>query len=822
MVWAKPSPAVPSLNASPPARAMAIGGPDLAASYRSDFVLFGGIGANGPLDDIWLYNWDNGFWWQAPAADGGPGGRYGAVGGTDPASQGNLDLTTSFTVAGGLDAQNAHPLSEIYTLVLGGTLAPNEQTVTTKWSKTTVSGSTSSLVGNAATVLSGGGLVAAFGCSADAGPDVGTYSAKCAVQQASSRASSAAWQSTGVCPAGRYGASAAPNLNTADTTFSSQAFILFGQLDADLWTESETSRAGDVSILDIDQGTWTTVRPDGDHIPEARSGAAVVSHSSVRIEGKIVDNAADTMVFGGVTPDGKILQDLWILRAWPSIIHPGNTRWNNVTTQYIDGCASPLSPTTSTSSSSSSPSSQSTAGLPPPRSIASWSISSLSEILSAISIGLLLGALAALRFIRTSPSAVSTQAVQQLCRYAVFALLSIGYFVGVAGFVFRFTSWKAAPVLSTRFRRDIDDSTTILSTGYGRAALVIFAGLYLALAVWAAKWIAAKSFKPSQREPTEQHALTTEKFLETGHRTRTPSPGLNMTEPVTPPSVPNSGRRSLSRLLGHQNPPGGAPDADSSVNTPTAATNEQRSFEVVRDRTRKNSNARALDPRFTHNRQNQSFSRMLSDIDWMERRRSITTVGEIDYALSRMTPDALSKDQVSVPDPHHKATPHFPPLAASCIHVAIHSFLLGACVFTVYSLKLHAHIAVFAVFLVYSFGSTPRESILSTCLYRARRQSNPPTRPELNPLQGTTRLPSSNSSRGPYPSHNPAYRIASSHDGDSVLRRGQAPVRRSSDSHESDDMDDDEHQARLEHEMGRRDTIVLSVPRSRLFITNNT
>jgi len=187
--------------------------------------MYGGLGPDGVLDELWLYNYDYNFWFQADLAGGGPGGRYGSIGGSDPTTPQSTNLSTTFYVAGGSDGSRLHSPADVYSLVITGTLAQNDQAINTVWTKRTAAAAGDAVAGQATTVMAGGRLVTAFGCPGTSGVDSASYNAGCATQRAlslSASSTSSGWQAAGACPAGRFGASAAPNLNTADTTFASQ------------------------------------------------------------------------------------------------------------------------------------------------------------------------------------------------------------------------------------------------------------------------------------------------------------------------------------------------------------------------------------------------------------------------------------------------------------------------------------------------------------------------------------------------------------------------------------------------------------------------
>lgn len=199
-----------------------------------------------------LYNFVEQFWFRAKDVTGGPSARWGAAGGTDPtAPQNSLDLSTTLYVAGGSNDHENFPLSDIWKLKVLGVLAANSQDIQASWEKVST-GHQDTFVGQANTVMPGGKLVVAGGCA----PGASVYNATCATQSAFSVATNPlaqSWSGAGACPAARFSASIAPNLNLAYSTFTSQAFMLFGAIDRERWSGDDADDA-EVAVLDVDQG----------------------------------------------------------------------------------------------------------------------------------------------------------------------------------------------------------------------------------------------------------------------------------------------------------------------------------------------------------------------------------------------------------------------------------------------------------------------------------------------------------------------------------------------------------------------------------------
>ncbi|EJD53674.1 hypothetical protein AURDEDRAFT_110461 [Auricularia subglabra TFB-10046 SS5] len=839
MTWSNPKSTNPDLQATPKGRAQAVGGPDRGASYRTDFVMFGGQSGDGPLNDVWMYNWENQFWYQ-PASTNGPSPRYGAVGGTDPLAPSSNDLTTKLYVAGGSDSRQQFPLSDLYEMTISGVLAVNSQDIQISWKKLTTQ-QQGAVVGQASCVMPGNGLVAAGGCASGAS----SFNASCATQNAFALATnplSASWSSSSSsCPAARFAASVAPNLNTASSDFASQVFMMFGAIDRQRWAGDDNADNGEVAVLDAQQGTWTLVIPDGSSRPSGRQGAAAVSRTNVKIDGTEVAAAADTIVFGGVDNDGNFLNDLWVLRAYPGVVTVDNPSRDGVSVKYLTSCAKAITPPPGGPSDPGSPGSD---GQPPDnsqpgtgssRDDVSFDTSTIHKALSPVSVGLLLAAVATYRFISIP---TRTQATEQRMGLVYLSWLvgGIAYILGVIGFVVSLATSKRIDRIETIAKRATRD-LPFLATMHAKAGFVIFLGLYALVPIAA---VVAQCF--NRRQDTNDDAESREKVPvqsdKSIDRALSPSPGVGGAAPSAAASEANSNTNTITRLLGGRwRRPRVVSDSEQS--SPSLAEPPVRSFEVVRNHRRSDSGGRIPDQSFnSHTRQNPSFSRMLSDINWMERRRSISAVGELDYAMSRMTPEPFptivetpSNPQTS---PLYRPSPSYPAFTVAIAHLALHAFLLAACVFTLVALHSKAPIAAFAVFLVWcaacyvaifiaAWRGLPRESVLAVAIYRLRGRHEPrlPERPGASPLQGHRTMPSSGSSRGPYTHHQPAYRLAPSHHDDEELsRHGNTPFPRESES-DDDDVDDDERQARLEQEMERRAVTIVSVPKPKLFVTNS-
>ncbi len=266
--------------------------------------------------------------------------------------------------------------------------------------------------------------------------------------------------------------------------------------------------------------------------------------------------------------------------------------------------------------------------------------------------------------------------------------------------------------------------------------------------------------------------------------------------------------------------------------------------------------------------------RSLSDLNWLDRRRSLNVVvspmlffirtwiivyngfykGELDYALSQLNqqgrnvPTPLGFETASV-NPLVPPTPipgppiirpQLPSRLHSFTHIILHAFILGTCVVALVALWQRAPKVTFVVFLLWtlafyavifslSWRGRPQRSILSVLLFSLRDSQHhhnylpppatpsntglPPTPPSSRPLStfmNDQYTFPSDPRGGPY-IHQPLFRTTlSTHEDDLV----------SSEAHDDDDEDENARQRRIEQEMDRRDVSIVTVPKRKLWITN--
>jgi hypothetical protein len=162
----------------------------------------------------------------------------------------------------------------------------------------------------------------------------------------------------------------------------------------------------------------------------------------------------------------------------------------------------------------------------------------------------------------------------------------------------------------------------------------------------------------------------------------------------------------------------------------------------------------------------------------------------------------------------------FPSASEVLFRVLLHGSLLGLCVITLIALWTHASRAAFAVFLAwtvafytaiftFAWHLRPKSSILAIiCSRVCHRHQN-------QPLSSPTPPPNPQTSPGPYV-HHPPYHTTVASDEASISHG----ARRSSETDDHDDIDEDTRQRTIEDEMGRREVSIVTVPKRKLWITN--
>lgn len=421
--------------------------------------------------------------------------------------------------------------------------------------------------------------------------------------------------------------------------------------------------------MDASAGTWARVLPAGDPVspggqqtfPSPRDGAAALSFPSALV-GANRQIASDTIVFGGRDSHGTYLNDIWILRAYNGSISHSNDHWSGfgngnletgisasgtgVSVQYLPQCAQQLKPTPSSSSPATSPNSASGTNLPgqttapTPTPTEPFDVGIVHKLLCPLSISL---ALVATILARLSAPSIH-QSPGSTERRAAFAYVAIpagvvAYAIGVAGFAISLTSTTRST--SGLQRRDGTSADTFLKTVHGQAGFALFLGLYglvpaFALGLWLARWrTKAPPARPvdddtNRNDPDEAGAVGAGEKELSGMR-RAVSPAQSA------PDVHSTESSILDRRQRAHSGPGlfpGWTGRDASEGSEHGRETPTKGFEVV-NRPRRASGGMALyTPKDIFHRPRTEIVRSLSDISWLERRRSLGAVVRDLYCIS--------------------------------------------------------------------------------------------------------------------------------------------------------------------------------------------
>ncbi|EJU06525.1 hypothetical protein DACRYDRAFT_61285 [Dacryopinax primogenitus] len=773
VTWGPPN-TPPGLGASPPARSLAIAGGDYAASYRSAFTMYGGLGTGGPLEDFWSFDFISQFWSEGTidASVPGPGARYGASGGIDPLVSNAQQLTTSMIMVGGSDGTNFY--NDVWELLITGTLSSNNVNMTIgTWNKLSPNNpnlAAAPLQGQANTVLPGSLVTIVGGCNTTAST---LNNATCAIPTADALsfssgnpANTPSWaQMSATCPGGRYGATLAPNLNTATSTFQQQAFMMFGWLDPLQW--NGTSQ-GEVDILNAETGDWSRIIPsNGGSVPSPRYGAVAVSHSSVMVGSSDVA-ASDTVIFGGVdVATGTYLNELWLLRQFNAAVTSSTgTGWNGfgdgtiendynatgsgVSNNYLTQCLSynPL-PSTSTGTSTSSGSTPTTSGSGPTSGSSSgtfypFDTAPSHKVLSAVSIAAFLPCLLMLRDASTPAPGSREMSMALVYLTSTFAL--IAYAVGVAGFALAFTSiYRVSQPLTTR---STSTSSIFLQTVHGQAGLALFICLYVLVPAWFGIMMCLRGMRSSKsvgpdslsmmeklpRDSTTASAINHDdiqrRYFDANNDNVVSPPPPSAEEPerkTRRTSSPTLVTTKIGDWVGSRR----RRVSDSAL-TPTSPISSNsgnihedpdgtppqavQSFEVVNRPRRVSGPSRLMqnDYRRTHRKPMHS----LSDVSWLERRGQIGGVAELDLVMTKANSSASHTQQHNggpefFPSPEMPSNPttpgvpkltymRFPTTSTIVFRTFLFAVLTFACILALVALFQRGATWASAVFLVWT------------------------------------------------------------------------------------------------------------------------
>ncbi|KAF8076371.1 hypothetical protein FPV67DRAFT_1664652 [Lyophyllum atratum] len=802
LTWSVPTPPA-NLQRTPAARTAAIAGGDFAPSNRQGFVVIGGKGSDGKgLKDVWEYDFNNQFWSEVNVAPGGPLPRWGASGGIDISTPPIQDPVipgpnNTFYLAGGYDGSRLSSFSDIWRLNISGTLSsnlPNDSEGS--WDLLTI-GHLPSKSNPSGTVVNHQ-MIITGGCSSPASNGV------CADQDSylvdTQRRSET---SPGVCPAPRTSPILVPNASKFTSNFASQVYLLLGILDKTTWHDDDGLDNGEVAILDIQAGTWSRILPSGDPgtsgkitFPTPRKGSAAFSYHSALV-GQSRSASSDTLIFGGQDSSGNLLSEVWLLRAYNGIVNSSQTIWPGfgdgklttgvnangagVRAAFMTKCASEiLSPPTSTIG--TTPPSETTppdSTMPTPT-VYMFDTSLVHKVLAPVSLAIFQAAF--LLFRRASPLYQKQGSdIKNVSASVVLAL--VAYSLGIGGVATSFSDISTLHPSAT--------SGLHLRTGHGIAGLIFFALLYVILPGLIVLHVRCTRARPSMQdsasEKTNPARVASPAATETYDWPSSRSAPHSIHETSSPSSPRHRTNSWGPSSMMHRSHEGRMSSDSESLRSPSPS----KGFEVVNrpSRQRKPSGSWLTVPLA------EGSSNRLRDVDWLQRRRSLNAVGELDYALTQARREQLSStpataDGLMVETLPHSSRPHpdLPSVLEMTLHVIVQTLFLGMSIFTMIALWSRAPKAAFAVFLVwtvvfysvmvaYAWHLQPDRSMLSVIC----SQWGP--KPQDVSIPTTRSDSTAEPPPGPYVHHQPPYRAASGPDDASFSQAAPQSAK--------DDQDDD-------------------------------
>ncbi|KAG2156049.1 hypothetical protein DEU56DRAFT_845972 [Suillus clintonianus] len=853
LTWNTPQPQTGLPQGAPPARYMAVSGEDFSSSYRHAHLVMGGRGLTGKaLSDVWEFDFINQFWSEVSVTTSGPPARWGASGGRDDTVPPNSSTTSNtFYLSGGTDGTNMYPLSDVWDFTISGTLSSNLANNYTNgaWSHQTVGTAGPGYSVNQASTVVQTNLISVSGCNTTNDSNDSCAQGLSYVLEVGSDMAFLPPS----CPVPRYGGSLAPNMNPFSSSYANQVFLVLGTFNSSLWDDQGGLQKGEVAVMDIGTGDWSRVLPAGDPgqdgvqtYPTPREGAVAISYSQALV-GSNKGVASDTIVFGGQDESGEYLTEVWILRAYTGSISSSNGSWGapsgalqtginangaDVTIQYITQCAVQLAPSSSTSS--GSPSTTTTSS---PQSYQSYDVSVAHKLLAPLSLAILLPSLLLLR-LALPPAQTHRPTDRNLALFYLSAIVALAaYGAGVGGLVLSFTTISSTTTIMKR-----STSHTVLQTGHGVVGLALFIGLYVMMPFLYLCSLCCLSSRPP-KEVNPETITSRANSTDTAEKLA----AYNAAQHSHYPPSPHSPRTRLhswggsSFLLGRRSREGRTSTDSESMHS----SGPQRAFEVVNRpaRIRRSSTNGLAYPNTDVYQRVPVAPRSLGDVDWLDRRRSLNAVNELDLVsghgqrglINSSTPNTaeMLSTRALVPTPTFAPVTHeLPSLFEISLRVLFHTLVLALCILSLVALWYGAHLALFAAFFLWTvffyfclftlaWHGRPRRSTLTYLIARFRAEPPPavsPGTPTSRPLSvvGTEQYPFPTDTRGPY-LHEPPYRAARGHDDVSTTIGGPRSVET---DYDDEDLDEETRQRRIEEEMGRREVSIVTVPKRRLWITN--
>jgi hypothetical protein len=579
---------------------------------------------------------------------------------------------------------------------------------------------------------------------------------------------------------------------------------------------------------------------------------------------------SDTILFGGKDASGNYLGDIWVLRAYGASITKSGQQWGGfgngqlqtgvnaagqgVSVQYLTTCASQKG--TQTSSASGHGPSQSSS---PSTSTAfhRFNTSLAHKALAPISVAMLFPTIILYRLSLPSTSSPSLQHHLGL-RYASVLMLIVAYGAGLAGLAFSFTSISTSG--SAVLPRGVTSSSAVLKTLHGQAGLALFIALYCVVPLVFLAFFLRSRLLTSPREivRAERSRADSSDTAEKLNSYKSTTDTNQQSGVRTPAPTSSPGHSPSRRRLGFW-----FRSKEGRISSESAIESESqvpRTFEVVSRPVRTRQPSAGGSPNL-HEPTHRSTPRNLSDLSWLERRRSVNVMvrteadgqgsltdvvgcsqGDLDYALMQLnnrvhsstpaTTTHLSGQALSDPPSAKVQEPVVPRKEETVLHVLMHVLILALCILSLVELRHRASLGLFAAFLAWtvafyailvilSWNGHPRYSTLTVLLGRIRgnsRSADPGGTPSASrPIStvGTDQFPFPQESRSPY-FHQPSFHPAPE---DDLHSASYAGLRSEIEEIDSDE-DEETRQRRIEDEIARRDVSIVTVPKRKLWVVN--
>jgi hypothetical protein len=408
-------------------------------------------------------------------------------------------------------------------------------------------------------------------------------------------------------------------------------------------------------VLDINGGSWTRILPSGDPgstgndtFPQPRSGAASISYPTGLV-GSSRGSYADTIIFGGQDSSGNYLSDIWVLRAYGASVTQSGQQWSGfgngnlqtgvnangagVSVQYMTTCAKQIASSQSSPSGSghgsptNPPSSSSTSSFA--HQSYPFDTSFIHKSLAPISVALLYPTVI---FYRLSLPPTSGPPLQHSfgLHCASILILIVAYGVGLVGLVYSFTSISTSKTGNVLLSVRSIPSNAVLKTAHGQVGLALFITLYGLIPLFFLfsylRWrIFASSRaivgKISVERARADSSDTAEKL--NSYRTATDTNQQGAVRSSAPSSTPGHtpSRKHFGLWFRSKDV------KESSETVSESESPVQRTFEVVNRPTRaRNPSAGGTPTFYEHAHRSSNVPRNLSDLSWLERRRSVNVM----------------------------------------------------------------------------------------------------------------------------------------------------------------------------------------------------